>query len=84
MQFREQGAKERRLIGNPPAPKTGTAGSIPAAPGLLGLKELVPRSTGSNNLRYQQPETSDQIFWYLATGFWYPQYHSNLTNDVLG
>ena len=28
--------KERRLIGKPPVSKTGTAGSIPAAPGLLG------------------------------------------------
>ena len=35
VQFRVWDSKERRLIGKPPVSKTGTAGSIPAAPALI-------------------------------------------------
>ena len=42
-------AKERRLIGKPPVSKTGTAGSIPAAPGFLDSGERSRTAPGFLN-----------------------------------
>ena len=72
MQFRRIHTKERRLIGKPPVSKTGTAGSIPAAPGL------------NNNVAGIEESRIDATFRsVLICGEWPPRFPLNEKGDFL-